>query len=213
MGVAVRWVVIVCVGILVAVGLGAVGAVFLLEPPAKAKKTATIELGNDVESGTGGVSVGSKGSKEKKKSTAPKSSTDKGRKVAGAIPKPRSTKPPVIKLRRQEFAENEVVVANPPKGFAEKVATLGFFIVEQTRFENLNITTVRLTVPRGMTPPDATALLLREFPGLITDVNTVYDQSAGPAVKTHSFARWAIGWPPSAGRHRAPAAARASSSA
>ena len=150
-----------------------------------------------MESGTGGVSVGSKGSKEKKKSTAPKSSTDKGRKVAGAIPKPRSTKPPVIKLRRQEFEENEVVVANPPKGFAEKVATLGFFIVEQTRFENLNITTVRLTVPRGMTPPDATALLLREFPGLITDVNTVYDQSAGPAVKTHSFARWAIGWPPS----------------
>ena len=197
MGVAVRWVVIVCVGILVAVGLGAVSTVFLLEPPAKAKKTATIELGNDVERGTGGVSVGSKGSKEKKKSTAPKSSTDKGRKAAGAIPKPRSTKPPVIKLRRQEFEENEVVVANPPRGFAEKVATLGFFIVEQTRFENLNITTVRLTVPRGMTPPDATALLLREFPGLITDVNTVYDQSAGPAVKTHSFARWAIGWPPS----------------
>lgn len=48
-----------------------------------------------------------------------------------------------------------------------------------------------------MTPPEATALLLREFPGLITDVNTVYDQSVGPAVKTHSFARWVIGWPPS----------------
>ena len=65
MGVAVRWVVIVSVGILIALGLGSVGAVFLLEPPAKAKKTATIELGNDVESGTGGVSVSSKGSKKK----------------------------------------------------------------------------------------------------------------------------------------------------
>ena len=88
-------------------------------------------------------------------------------------------------------------MANPRDGFASRVATLGFFIVEETRLKNLNITSVRLTVPTGMTPPEATQLLLREFPGLITDVNTVYDQSAGPAVKTHSFARWAIGWPPS----------------
>ena len=193
----VRWVVIVSVGILIAVGLGTVGAVFMLEEPQRKKASVKLEKKENVQDGKGGSSVGSKGSKTETKRDKRESSRDRERKVAGTIPKPNATKPPNIRLRRQEFEENEVVVANPRDGFASRVATLGFFIVEETRLKNLNITSVRLTVPTGMTPPEATQLLLREFPGLITDVNTVYDQSAGPAVKTHSFARWAIGWPPS----------------
>tara|TARA_Y100001934_G_C12325681_1_gene762464 strand:+ start:971 stop:1975 length:1005 start_codon:yes stop_codon:yes gene_type:complete len=195
--VQVRWVVIVSVGILIAVGLGAVGAIFMLEEPQRKKASVKLEKKENVQGGKGGSSVGSKGSKTETKRDKRESSRDRERKVAGTIPKPNATKPPNIRLRRQEFEENEVVVANPRDGFASRVATLGFFIIEETRLENLNITLVRLTVPTGMTPPEATQLLLREFPGLITDVNTVYDQLAGPAVKTHSFARWAIGWPPS----------------
>lgn len=188
---------IIGLGVLIAIGAAAVGAIFMLDDQFKTKKIATIKQESNVKGGTGGTSVSSTGTKTERQRETRKATTEKGQRVAGTIPKPRSTNPPTITLRRQEYEEGEVVVANPPKGFAEKVVTLGFFIVEQTRLENLNLMSVRLTIPRGMTPPEATQLLQREFPGLITDVNTVYDQSAGPAVKTRSFARWAIGWPPS----------------
>lgn len=192
-----RWVVIISVGLLVAIGLGAVGAVFLLDEPSKTKKTATIAPGANVEQGTGGAAVGSKGKKTERKRSSRETTREKSKRATAAVPKPTRTAPPKINLRRQEYEEGEVVVANPPKGFDERVVSLGFFIIEETQLQKLNIRSVRLSIPRGMTPPEATQLLLREFPGLITDVNTVYDQSAGPAVKTQSFARWAIGWPPS----------------
>lgn len=92
-----------------------------------------------------------------------------------------------------EFEEGEVVVVDPPKGFADKVRARGFKIVETVYLDNLGIVIVRLATPKSMKVKDAIRTLNRAFPGITVDANIRFDPSAGLS-RSDANARIIAGW-------------------
>jgi len=90
-----------------------------------------------------------------------------------------------------EYEQGEVVVVDPPSGFVEKVRTNGFYVIEQTRLDNLGIEIIRLSTPSGMDVKEAIRVLAKQFPGVTVDANTRFDPSAG---REDANARIMGGW-------------------
>ena len=90
-----------------------------------------------------------------------------------------------------EYEQGEVVVVDPPSGFADKVRANGFYVIERTTMQNLGIEVIRLSTPRGMDVKEAIGLLAKQFPGVTIDVNTRFDPSSG---RSDANARIMGGW-------------------
>lgn len=103
---------------------------------------------------------------------------------------PRSTFDPAT-----EYEPGEVVLADPPNGFEDKIRPQGFRVTEHIRLSKLGISLVRVATPPGMSVPDAIRLLARELPGVTIDANSRFDPSAGIGIDRASANPRAIaGW-------------------
>lgn len=93
------------------------------------------------------------------------------------------------------YEPGEVVLADPPRDFEDKIRPLGFRVTEHVRLAKLGLSLVRVATPSGMSVPDAIALLSRELPGVTIDANAKFDPSAGIGMDRASANPRAIaGW-------------------
>jgi len=93
------------------------------------------------------------------------------------------------------FEAGEVVLADPPHGFEDKIRPQGFRVTEHVRLSKLGLSLVRVATPSGMSVPDAIRVLARELPGVTVDANTHFDPSAGVGIDRASANPRAIaGW-------------------
>lgn len=76
------------------------------------------------------------------------------------------------------FEPSEVVMADPPRGFEDKIRAKGFRITGQVRLTNIGINLVRVGLPLDMSVQNAIRVLSGEFPGTTIDANTQFDPSA-----------------------------------
>ena len=89
----------------------------------------------------------------------------------------------------------EVVLADPPRGFEDKIRPLGFRVTEHVRLAKLGLSLVRVATPANMSVKDAILLLSRELPGVTIDANTHFDPSAGIGMdRASANPRAVIGW-------------------
>ncbi len=75
------------------------------------------------------------------------------------------------------YEEGELVVVDPPAGFAEGASSLGFTILERVQLEELSFSVFRVRIPSGQNVRSARRSLLGRYPGLIIDANHQYDPS------------------------------------
>ena len=93
------------------------------------------------------------------------------------------------------FEPGEVVLADPPYGFEDKIRAQGFRVTEHVRLTKLGLSLVRVATPTGMSIQDAIRVLSRELPGVTVDANTQFDPSAGTGIDRASANPRAIaGW-------------------
>jgi len=90
-----------------------------------------------------------------------------------------------------QFEEGELLIANAPAGFSDKVRSMGYRIIEQTKLDGLNISMTIVRIPRGKTVPEASRELSARFPGATIDANHVFEAQA-----KGQNARAAMGWKP-----------------
>ena len=103
---------------------------------------------------------------------------------------PRSTFNPTT-----AFEPGEVVLADPPQGFEDKIRPLGFRVTEHVRLAKLGLSLVRVATPAKMSVKDAIRVLARELPGITIDANSHFDPSAGIGIDRASANPRAIaGW-------------------
>lgn len=96
----------------------------------------------------------------------------------------------------QLIEPNQLLVADPPRGFAAVVGQMGFSVVEVVRLEQLGMEILRLNIPGGSTVPAARQQLAARFPGLLIDSHQIY-QSQAMSEYASQLARPIAGWPPS----------------
>lgn len=103
---------------------------------------------------------------------------------------PRSTFDPAT-----AYEPGEVVLADPPRGFEDKIRAKGFRVTEHVRLAKLGISLVRVATPAGMSVPDAIQMLSRELPGVTIDANSRFDPSAGIGIdRASANPRAVAGW-------------------
>ena len=89
----------------------------------------------------------------------------------------------------------EIIVINPPAGFAGQVQALGYSIIDTTQLAGIGITVTRLRIPSGTPLPQGRQQLAARFPGLTLDYNHLYEpQQAPPASQAAALPRALIGW-------------------
>lgn len=88
-----------------------------------------------------------------------------------------------------QFEPGELLIANAPRGFSDKIGSLGYRIIEQTTLDGLGLSMTVLRIPRGKTVPEASRELSAQFPGVIIDANHVFEAQA-----KGDHARAAMGW-------------------
>ena len=76
---------------------------------------------------------------------------------------------------RRAFDPSEIVVVNPPKGFATRAGQLGFATTEKIRLKNLKMSLYRLQKTGRLHAHEAVKTLRKEFRTASADVNTLYD--------------------------------------
>ena len=76
---------------------------------------------------------------------------------------------------RRAFDPSEIVVVNPPKGFATRAGQLGFATTEKIRLKNLKMSVHRLQKTGRLHAHEAIKTLRKEFRTAAADVNTLYD--------------------------------------
>jgi subtilisin family serine protease len=94
----------------------------------------------------------------------------------------------------QRFVPGEIVVTNVPEGFDAGVRRLGFRVLERVTIKSLDLRIFRLQIPRRLDVDQAMEALRRAYPGVMTDVNTVFEPSA--TGRPASLARERVGWVP-----------------
>lgn len=93
------------------------------------------------------------------------------------------------------YEDGEVLVSDPPSGFADMIGSLGFTVSEKVNLPELSMVLYRLRAPVGMAVPEAKKLLGAKFPGLTIDANHQFE-AQGPKDFSHSLPRAVIGWRP-----------------
>ncbi len=102
---------------------------------------------------------------------------------------------------RDDAMPGELLVLDPPRGFARAVRGLGFAVLERAALGNLDMSVARVKVPARLGTDAAGRRLLARYPGLTVDANPLFE--AAERSVSDSFARAAIGWravPPNCGR-------------
>ena len=90
------------------------------------------------------------------------------------------------------FAPGEILVVAPPDGFRKDILRLGFVVLEETLLEAIDLTMMRLRVPRGRDESEALRLLNGEFPGITADLNHYYIPSQDQSPRTSERRRTKI---------------------
>ena len=104
--------------------------------------------------------------------------------------------------RSDRFERGEVVVLGQTEAIEDQAKSLGFTVIERTPLDDLGLYAVRFKIPQGMSERGAVNILDSSFPGLVADVNGLFDLAQGPTDKT-DFALRMVGWgrvPPTCGR-------------
>ncbi len=125
-----------------------------------------------------------------------------------ATPAPSTRSPaPLREIERQapegRFADNEVLITDPPENFASVASQMGFTVIDKVTLGSLSVAIYRLRIPRGATVPEALQRLNGRFPGLVMDANHLFDPSAKGASPVQ-HARLLLKWqelPDSCGRN------------
>ncbi len=91
------------------------------------------------------------------------------------------------------YENGEVVVVNPPQGFASISRQLGFRIIETVSLRELDIVILRLRIPSGATVPVARRQLAGRFPGIVIDANHLFE-TQGVEDYPDQLPRALIGW-------------------
>ncbi len=68
----------------------------------------------------------------------------------------------------------ELLVANPPSGFATAATQMGFSILEVVNLRQIEMEVYRVAPPRDVEMPEAQRLLAARFPGLTVDTHRLY---------------------------------------
>jgi len=79
------------------------------------------------------------------------------------------------------FEPGEVVIAEPPAGFEDKIRAAGFHVMEHINLGKLGLSIVRVATPSGMSVSDAIKKLAIILPGVTIDANHQYEESAATA--------------------------------
>jgi subtilisin family serine protease len=90
-----------------------------------------------------------------------------------------------------DFEIGEIVVADPPPGFAAAAANLNFVTLDTANLTNLGMFVLRMAVPPGQNVPAALATIAGQFPGINADANHLYELAqdkslAAPSAKPKS---------------------------
>lgn len=92
------------------------------------------------------------------------------------------------------YEPGEILIAEPPTGFEDKIRSAGFGVLEHIRLNRLNMSFVRISTPSGMSVQDAIKQLGILLPGAIIDANHQFEASAGGGAIAGSNAREMAGW-------------------
>lgn len=92
-----------------------------------------------------------------------------------------------------DFEAGQLVVLDPPEGFADAVRGMGFTVLEVVDLSDLSTRLYRLRVPPGRSVGEGRIALAGAFPGLIVDANHNFSAQAASNFK-NNVARAAIGW-------------------
>lgn len=77
----------------------------------------------------------------------------------------------------ESYEEGELVVIDPPTGFADGARVLGFTILERVQLDELSFSVYRVRIPSGQSVRSARRSLLGRYPGLVIDANHQFDAS------------------------------------
>lgn len=88
----------------------------------------------------------------------------------------------------------ELLVADPPEGFARSAEQMGFAVLEVTQLRELEMAIYRVAIPRGTKVPEARKLLASRFPGVAIDAHRVFETQGVKEYKKQT-ARPIAGWP------------------
>jgi len=88
-----------------------------------------------------------------------------------------------------QFEKGELLIANPPSGFASQISGKGYKVIEHTKLDGLGISMMVIGLPRGKRVPQAIRELSIQFPGVAIDANHVFEGQAKGLT-----ARAAMGW-------------------
>ncbi|OHC73572.1 MAG: hypothetical protein A3G18_07950 [Rhodospirillales bacterium RIFCSPLOWO2_12_FULL_58_28] len=170
-----RWIVGLCV-LLAATG----GAWLYLSQGASPTRTAA-------RSSAGSI-VSIRGAGDGSAAQSPSSSADSSK--GGGAPSGFGSAP------ESRYEDGEILISDPPSGFADMIGPLGFTVKERVDLPELSITLYRLHTPRGMAVPEARKLLGARFPGLTIDANHQFEAQGPPKDFSGNLPRAVIGWRP-----------------
>lgn len=94
----------------------------------------------------------------------------------------------------RSFEPGEVLIAEPPSGFEDKIRPAGFRVMEHVNLGRIGIGVVRVATPAGMSVPDALKKLAIILPGVTIDANHQYEESAVSPSVAGSNPREMAGW-------------------
>lgn len=93
------------------------------------------------------------------------------------------------------YERGVLILMSPPQGYADKIRTKGFRVIEHVSLGNLGMSVVRIEIPSGMDLKTATRTLGKILPGVTIDTNTHFDPSAtGYADRKTANPRSKAGW-------------------
>lgn len=92
------------------------------------------------------------------------------------------------------FEPGEVIIAEPPAGFEDKIRPAGFRVMEHVNLGRLGLAVVRISTPPGMSVPDAIQKLATILPGVTIDANHQFEESATSTAQAGANAREMAGW-------------------
>lgn len=165
-------------GAVFVVVVGGLGAYSYFNQPEKSKRTIVAQT--DAAAGA----MAPQGSTPSNTTTIALSTPKKD--LFQAYEGPRSTFDP-----DRAFEPGEVIIAEPPSGFEDKINAAGFRVMEHVNLGRLGIGIVRVATPAGMSVPNAIKKLATILPGVTIDANHQYEESSA---KVGDNPREMAGW-------------------
>lgn len=97
-------------------------------------------------------------------------------------------------LPEERVEPGELLVADPPKGFADVAEGMGFSVIGVTTLGQLDMQVYRMAIPRGSSVAEARRTLSARFPGIAIDAHQIYEAQSVDEYRQET-ARPSAGWP------------------